>query len=149
MCEVCHSFKDMIRSHLRNHWKVRSWIFQQHIGRWSFVSWILLPLPLKIWRMLSCFSCVWLFVIPRTVARQASLSLGFSRQEYWRELPFPSPGDLPDPGNRTGLSYISCIAGGFFTTNATWEAQNLAQGSQMLPFFYMFIYFQDKTKPCS
>ena len=82
-------------------------------------------------------------------SRQAPLSLGFSRQNYWRELPFPSPGDLPDPGNRTGLSYISCIAGGFFTTNATWEAQNLAQGSQMLPFFYMFIYFQDKTKPCS
>ena len=33
-----------------------------------------------------------------TVARQASLSMGFSRQEYWTGLPFPSPGDLPDPG---------------------------------------------------
>ena len=35
---------------------------------------------------------------PWTVARQASLSMGFSRQEYWSGLPFPSPGDLPDPG---------------------------------------------------
>ena len=36
--------------------------------------------------------------IPWTVAGQAPLSLGFSRQEYWSGLPFPSPGDLPDPG---------------------------------------------------
>ena len=35
---------------------------------------------------------------PWTVAHQAPLSMGFSRQEYWSELPFPSPGDLPDPG---------------------------------------------------
>ena len=35
---------------------------------------------------------------PWTVARQAPLSMGFSRQEYWSGLPFPSPGDLPDPG---------------------------------------------------
>ena len=37
-------------------------------------------------------------VNPWTVARQAPLSMGFSRQEYWSGLPFPSPGDLPDPG---------------------------------------------------
>jgi len=37
-------------------------------------------------------------VIPRTVAHQASLSMGFSRQEYWSGLPFPSPWGLPDPG---------------------------------------------------
>ena len=42
-------------------------------------------------------SCVQLFVTSWTVAYQASLSMGFSRQEYWSELPFPSPGDLPDP----------------------------------------------------
>ena len=47
--------------------------------------------------MLSC-SVVWLFVIPQTVAHQPPLSIGFSRQEYWTGLPFPSPGDLPDPG---------------------------------------------------
>ena len=40
------------------------------------------------------------FANPWTVACQASLSMGFSRQEYWSGLPFPSPGDLPDPGNK-------------------------------------------------
>ena len=39
-----------------------------------------------------------LFATPWTVAHQAPLSMGFSRQEYWSGLPFPSPGDLPDPG---------------------------------------------------
>ena len=39
-----------------------------------------------------------LFATPWTVAHQAPLSMGFSRQEYWGGLPFPSPGDLPDPG---------------------------------------------------
>ena len=42
-------------------------------------------------------SRVCLFVTPRTVAHQASLSMEFSRQEYWSGLPFPSPEDLPDP----------------------------------------------------
>ena len=48
--------------------------------------------------MLSCFSRVQLFVRLWTVARQAPLSMGFSRQEYWNGLPRPPPGDLPDPG---------------------------------------------------
>ena len=49
--------------------------------------------------MLSCFSHVWLFATLWTVARQAPLSMQFSRQEYWSGLPFPSSGDLlPNPG---------------------------------------------------
>jgi len=43
-------------------------------------------------------SRVQLFATPWTVAHQAPPSVGFSRQEYWSGLPFPSPGDLPDPG---------------------------------------------------
>ena len=43
-------------------------------------------------------SRVQLFATPWTVAYQAPLSMGFSRQEYWNGLPFPSPGDLPNPG---------------------------------------------------
>ena len=43
-------------------------------------------------------SCVQLFVTPWTVAYQAPPSMGFSRQEYWSGFPFPSPGDLPNPG---------------------------------------------------
>ena len=48
--------------------------------------------------MPSCFSCVQLFATPWTAAYQAPLSMGFSRQEYWSVLPFPSPEDLPHPG---------------------------------------------------
>ena len=44
-----------------------------------------------------------LFVTPLTVAYPAPLSMGFSRQEYWSGLPFPSPGDLPDPGIKPGF----------------------------------------------
>ena len=47
-------------------------------------------------------SRVRLFAIPRTVAHEAPLSMGFSKQEYWSGLPLPSPGDLPDPGIEPG-----------------------------------------------
>ena len=47
-------------------------------------------------------SRVRLFVTPWTVPHQAPPSIEFSRQEYWNGLPFPSPGDLPDPGIKTG-----------------------------------------------
>ena len=53
------------------------------------------------------------FVTPRTVAHQASLSMGFPRQEYWSELLFPSPADLPDPGIEPASP---ALAEGFFTT---------------------------------
>ena len=56
-------------------------------------------------------SRVWLFATPWTVAYQAPLSMGFSRREYWSELPFPSPGDLPKPRGRT---QVSCIASRHF-----------------------------------
>ena len=50
---------------------------------------------------------------PWTVARQAALSMGFSSQDYWNELPFPTPGDLPD----SGIDPASpAFAGRFFTT---------------------------------
>ena len=48
--------------------------------------------------MVQCLSHVRLFATPWTEARQASLSMGFTRQEYWSGLPFPFPGDLLDPG---------------------------------------------------
>ena len=48
--------------------------------------------------VLTCFSCVQLFVTPWTVAHLAPLSMGFSRQEYWSGLLCPPPADLPDPG---------------------------------------------------
>ena len=53
------------------------------------------------------------FVTPWTVAHQAPPSIGFPRQESWSGLPFPSPGDLPDPGIEPASP---ALAGGFFTT---------------------------------
>ena len=62
--------------------------------------------------MLSQFSHVRLFVTPWTVACQAPLSMGFSRQEYWSGLPCPPPGDLPDPGiEPTTLMYPAWTGG--------------------------------------
>ena len=55
-------------------------------------------------------------VTPRTGTHQAPLSLGFSRQEYWRGFPFLTPEDLPNPGIEP-VSLVSLVlAGGFFTT---------------------------------
>ena len=51
-----------------------------------------------------------------TVARLAPLSMGFSRQEYWSELPCPSPEDLPNPGIEPMSLMSPALAGGFFTT---------------------------------
>ena len=58
--------------------------------------------------MLSHFSHVWLFETLWTVAHQAPLSMGFSRQGYWSGLPCLPPGDLPDPGIEP-VSHVSCI----------------------------------------
>ena len=59
-------------------------------------------------------SRVQLFATSWTVAQQAPLSLGFSRQECWSGLPFPSPGDLPDPGMQPWSLMSPVYAGGFF-----------------------------------
>ena len=56
----------------------------------------------KKWSEVKSLSHVQLFATPWTVACQAPLSMGFSRQEHWSRLPFPSPGDLPDPGIEPG-----------------------------------------------
>ena len=55
-------------------------------------------------------SRVQLFVTPWTVAHQAPPSMEFSRQEYWSGLPFPSPGDLPDPGIKPGSPALQADA---------------------------------------
>ena len=63
--------------------------------------------------------CVWLFATPWTVGRQAPLSMGFSRQEYWSGLSCPPPEDLPDPGVETASLASPTLAGGFFIICAT------------------------------
>ena len=67
--------------------------------------------------LLSHFSCVLLFAAPWSVANQASLSMGFSRQEYWSGLPFPTPGDLPNPEIKVASLSSPALAGRFFTTS--------------------------------
>ena len=59
------------------------------------------PIPLvttALFSVICVLICIWLIATPWTVARQAPLSMGFSRQEYWSGLSCPPPGDLPDPG---------------------------------------------------
>ena len=56
-----------------------------------------------------------------TVAHQASLSVEFSKQEYWGGLPFPFPGDLPNPGIEPESLMSPELADGLFTTSTTWE----------------------------
>ena len=62
---------------------------------------------------------VQLFATPWTVACQAPLFTGFSRQEYWSGLPCPPPGHLLHPGIKPKSLMSSALAGGFFTTNTT------------------------------
>ena len=71
-----------------------------------------------------------------TVARQVPLSMGFSRPGYWRGLPSPPPGDLPDAGIEPPSPVTSAtpaLASEFFTTSATWEAKISAETPCNLP----------------
>ena len=72
--------------------------------------------------MLSCFSHVWLFATLWTLAHQAPLFMGFSRQEYWSRLPCPPPGDLPNPEIKPPSLMSPALAGRVFTTSTPWEA---------------------------
>ena len=55
------------------------------------------------------------------IVHKAPLSMEFSGQEYWSELPFPSPGNLPNPGIEPASLMSSALAGGFSSTSTTWE----------------------------
>ena len=72
--------------------------------------------------VLSCFSCVQLFVTSWTIAHRAPLSMGFSRQEYWGGSSCPPPGNLPDPGIEPESFTSPALAGRLFTTSTTWES---------------------------
>ena len=82
------------------------------------------PLSLGCVCVCELLNSVQLFATPWMVARQAPLSMEFSRQEYWSRLPFPSPGDFPDPER-------------FFTTWTTREALVLLGNFQKSPYVYI------------
>ena len=69
--------------------------------------------------VLSRFSYIRLCATPWTVVRQAPLYMEFSRQEYWSGLPFPPPGDLPNPGTELSSLISPALSGWFFTTHTT------------------------------
>ena len=75
--------------------------------------------------VLSCFSYVWLYVTieltPWTIAHKVPLSIGFSKQEYWSGLPFPSPGNLPDSGIKPVSLMSPALTGRYLITSTTWK----------------------------
>ena len=75
--------------------------------------------------VLSHFSYVQLFTTLWTVAHQAPLSMGFSRQDYWSGLPCPPLGDFPNPRIKPPSLTSPALAGEFFTTNANWKLKQL------------------------
>ena len=66
--------------------------------------------------------------------------MGSSRHEYWSELPCPPPGDLPDPGIKLESLVSPALAGGFFTTSATWEAQLTEENIVKLHLFNLLFF---------
>ena len=109
------------------------------IGRWSLNHWTTgQVLGHTFLYMLHTLCTPWfcvlltrvqLFATPGSVARQAPLSMEFPRQEYWSWLPFPSPGDLPDPGMEPRSP---ALAGGFFTTEPSGKSYKIGMGVQIL-----------------
>ena len=87
--------------------------------------------------VLSSFSRVRCFTTPWTVAHQALLSMGLSRQEYWSGQPFLPPEDLPDQGIEPASLMPPALAGRFFTTSATWEAQRAPQLTSFVCLFWL------------
>ena len=83
------------------------------------------------WRVYM-LSRVRLFATPWTAARQAPLSVGFSRQEYWDGLPFSSPGHLPNPGVKPASP---ALAGGFFAAEPPAKPRRNLRKSEMKPKF--------------
>ena len=67
--------------------------------------------------LLSCFSCIRLFATLWTVACQAPLSVGFSKQEYWSGLPCTPPGDLPNPRIETASPETPALQAGSLSLN--------------------------------
>ena len=85
---------------------------------------------------LKLLSCVWLFATPWTVAFQAPPSMGFSRQEYWNGLPFPSPGDLPNPGIEPGSSTLQADS---LLSEPQEQLCNVERSFILIKIIYLFI----------
>ena len=91
---------------------------------------VLITLPSIPLLLFSCSVMSDSFAITWTVTHQAPLSMGFPRQDYWNGLPFPSPGDLPNPGIDPASP---AVAGGFFTTEPPGSGKNLLFSCILIP----------------
>ena len=87
--------------------------------------------------------CMLSHVTPWTATHQASLPMDFSRQEYWRGVPFLSPGDLPDPGIEHTSAVFPALVGGFFISSATWGSPECAN------FFHLCAHMRVCVCVCS
>ena len=97
--------------------------------------------PPETWHDMYVLSRVRLFVTPGTIACQASPSMGFSRQEYWSGLPFPTPGDLLDPGIKPTSPVSLALAGRFFTTVSPLDCQGSTPSPHQKWILYSFFFF--------
>ena len=73
---------------------------------------------------------------PWTIARQTPLSMGFSRQEYWSGLQFPSPGNLPNPGIEPSSP---ALAGGFFTAEPVIILSEMSDRERQIPYDLIYM----------
>ena len=98
--------------------------------KWTFINHLcvthIMLSPLKIFTfyiLIKCMlSCLVMSHSLWTVAHQGLLCMEFSRQEYWSGLLFPTPGDLPDPGNKPHVSCVSCVGRQILYHCTAWEA---------------------------
>ena len=89
---------------------------------------------MRVCLIVSCLATRW------TIAHQAPMSVGFSRQDYWGGLPFPSPGDLPHPGIEPASPVPPALAGGFFTTGTPGKTFHTFTGHHLY-FLYSDLFF--------
>ena len=83
-------------------------------------------------------SRVQLFATLLTVAHLAPQPMELLRQEYWNELPFPSPGDLPNPGTEPTSPESPALAGEFFTTEQPGKSVRSGNGAKSITFLNFF-----------
>ena len=78
-------------------------------------------------------------MIPETVARQDPLSMGFSRQEYWSGLPFPSPGHLPNSGIKSGSTALQADSSPFESQGSPSESHDTNPNHMIGPFSHFLL----------
>ena len=98
--------------------------------------------------VLSCFSHFWLCATPWTVAHKAPQPTGFSKQEYWSVLPFPTSGDILDPGIEPEYLTSSALSGRLFITSTSTVPFNFQKSYDIALLFFSFSWWRSKISAC-